>query len=49
MTIYLDNLASTPIDPRVARHQAETALAFPGNPNSAEHACCQASKASLFR
>lgn len=49
VTIYLDNLASTPIDPRVARHQAETALAFPGNPNSAEHASGQAAQGSLSR
>lgn len=38
MEIYLDNLASTPIDPRVAAHQAEVAVALRGNPNSAEHA-----------
>lgn len=38
MEIYLDNLASTPVDPRVAAHQAEVAVALRGNPNSAEHA-----------
>ncbi|MCJ2108089.1 aminotransferase class V-fold PLP-dependent enzyme [Methylobacterium sp. E-041] len=38
MEIYLDNLASTPVDPRVAAHQAEVAVALHGNPNSAEHA-----------
>lgn len=47
MTIYLDNLASTPIDPRVAEHQAATSLALVGNPNSAEHAAGHAAHAVL--
>lgn len=38
MEIYLDNLASTPIDPRVSAHQAAVANATPANPNSAVHA-----------
>lgn len=38
MEIYLDNLASTPIDPRVSAHQAAVADALPANPNSAVHA-----------
>ena len=47
MTIYLDNLASTPIDPRVAEHHAATSLALVGNPNSAEHAAGHAAHAVL--
>jgi cysteine desulfurase len=38
LEIYLDNLASTPIDPRVSAHQAAIAEALPANPNSAVHA-----------
>ena len=38
LSIYLDNLAATPIDPRVVAVYAETALNLRGNPNSAEHA-----------
>jgi cysteine desulfurase len=38
LTIYLDNMAATPIDPRVAeRHRAEM-LAHVGNAHSTEHA-----------
>ncbi len=38
LEIYLDNLASTPIDPRVSAHYARIADALPANPNSAVHA-----------
>lgn len=38
MEIYLDNLASTPIDPRVSQHYAAVIAALPANPNSAVHA-----------
>lgn len=37
MTIYLDNLAATPIDARVAQCHGEAMSAFPGNPHSLEH------------
>ena len=47
LTIYLDNLASTPIDPRVAEHHAAISLALVGNPNSAEHAAGHAAHAVL--
>lgn len=49
MTIYLDNLASTPIDPRVAQHYAATAVAIAANPNSGEHASGQVAQAELER
>ena len=38
LEIYLDNLASTPIDPRVSAHHAAVADEVPANPNSAVHA-----------
>ena len=47
MSIYLDNLASTPIDPRVAERQSAAAVEFPGNPNSGEHASGQAAEIAL--
>lgn len=37
MTIYLDNLAATPTDSRVAKRHCEAALRYPGNAHSAEH------------
>jgi cysteine desulfurase len=37
VTIYLDNLAATPIDPRIAARHQEAMTAFPGNAHSAEH------------
>lgn len=37
MTIYLDNLAATPIDPRVAEVHRLAMLAFAGNAHSVEH------------
>ncbi len=37
LEIYLDNLASTPVDPRVAEHQSRLAVSLPANPNSGEH------------
>ncbi len=47
LTIYLDNLAYTPIDPRVAAHHAATALQLVGNPNSGEHAAGKQSRTVL--
>jgi cysteine desulfurase len=38
LTIYLDNLAGTPVDPRVVARHAEVSAALAGNPNSVEHA-----------
>lgn len=38
MEIYLDNLASTPIDPRVLDHQCMVSASLPANPNGAVHA-----------
>ena len=38
LEIYLDNLASTPIDPRVLEHQCIVSAALPANPNGAVHA-----------
>lgn len=37
MTIYLDNMAATPLDHRVADKQREAMLRLPGNANSTEH------------
>ncbi len=41
MTIYLDNLAATPTDPRVIERHATIASGLRGNPNSVEHASGQ--------
>lgn len=38
MTIYLDNMSATPIDPRVAETHRSAMLKYTGNANSAEHA-----------
>jgi cysteine desulfurase len=38
LSIYLDNLAQTPADPRVTEWHAATSLALQGNSKSAEHA-----------
>lgn len=38
LTIYLDNMAATPIDPRVANCQCTAMAQYPGNGNSSEHA-----------
>ncbi|WHU04276.1 aminotransferase class V-fold PLP-dependent enzyme [Sphingomonas sp. NIBR02145] len=38
MTIYLDNMAATPVDPRVADHHRAAMTENPANPNSSEHA-----------
>jgi cysteine desulfurase len=37
VAIYLDNLAATPVDPRVADCHRDLMLALPANPNSGEH------------
>lgn len=49
MEIYLDNLASTPIDPRVSAHHAAMADALPANPNSAVHASGMHAASTLTR
>lgn len=41
MTIYLDNLAATPTDPRVVERHAAVESQLTGNPNSVEHAAGQ--------
>ena len=38
MAIYLDNMASTPVDPRVAERHSDAMIKYPGNAHSAEHA-----------
>jgi cysteine desulfurase len=38
LEIYLDNLASTPIDPRVLDHLCMVSASLPANPNGAVHA-----------
>ncbi|WP_159586500.1 cysteine desulfurase family protein [Chelativorans xinjiangense] len=38
MAIYLDNMASTPVDPRVAERHRDAMIKYPGNAHSAEHA-----------
>ncbi|HMS02997.1 MAG TPA: aminotransferase class V-fold PLP-dependent enzyme [Gemmatimonadaceae bacterium] len=38
MTIYLDNMAATPIDPRVATRHRDAMTEYPGNAHSSEHA-----------
>ena len=48
LSIYLDNLAMTPIDPRVVALHAETALALRANPNSGEHASGQQAQTLLL-
>jgi cysteine desulfurase len=37
LTIYLDNMAATPIDPRVAEHYRAAMVAHVGNAHSVEH------------
>lgn len=37
MTIYLDNMAATPVDPRVAERQRTAMTENPANANSSEH------------
>lgn len=37
LTIYLDNLAATPTDPRVAERHCEATVRYPANPHSSEH------------
>ncbi|WP_341850112.1 cysteine desulfurase family protein [Sphingomonas immobilis] len=47
MTIYLDNLAATPVDPRVADRHRAAMLDNPGNAHSAEHAVGVAARQAL--
>ena len=47
MTIYFDNLAATPIDPRVAERHGLAMLAAPGNAHSSEHAAGVQAKRAL--
>lgn len=47
LTIYLDNLAATPVDPRVARRHAEAMIAYPGNAHSAEHSAGEQAKRAI--
>ena len=47
MTIYLDNLAATPIDPRVAEAHRAAMLAYNGNPHSAEHSVGAEAQAAI--
>ncbi|WP_041795603.1 cysteine desulfurase family protein [Pararhodospirillum photometricum] len=44
--IYLDNAATTPVDPRVAEVMAATQRTYPGNPSSL-HAAGRAARAAL--
>lgn len=37
MAVYLDNLAATPVDPRIAEYHAAMMLALPANAHSGEH------------
>lgn len=37
MSIYLDNLAATPVDPRVAKYHCKAMAVYLGNAHSAEH------------
>ena len=37
LTVYLDNMAATPVDPRIAEHHAAMMLALPANAHSGEH------------
>lgn len=47
MTIYLDNLAATPIDPRVVEAHRASMLAYTGNPHSAEHSVGAEAQAAI--
>ncbi len=47
MIIYFDNLAATPIDPRVAERHGFAMLAAPGNAHSSEHAAGVQAKRAL--
>ncbi|GLI99661.1 cysteine desulfurase [Sphingobium sp. BS19] len=47
MIIYLDNMAATPIDPRVVERHGLAMLSAPGNANSSEHAAGVQAKREL--
>lgn len=47
MTIYLDNLAATPIDPRVVAHYRAAMLGNPANAHSQEHSLGLAARRGL--
>lgn len=47
MSIYLDNMAATPIDPRVVERHRLAMLSAPGNANSSEHAAGAAAQRAL--
>lgn len=47
LTIYLDNMAATPIDPRVAEHHREAMVAFVGNAHSTEHSAGVAAQRAI--
>jgi cysteine desulfurase len=47
VTIYLDNMAATPIDSRVAAHHYDLMLTLPANPDSTEHSAGQEAQQAL--
>lgn len=47
MSIYLDNLAATPVDPRVAARHRMAMISSTGNAHSSEHAAGAAAQRSL--
>lgn len=49
LTIYFDNMAATPIDPRVSRLHREAMEAHPGNAHSVEHATGLAAQRAVER
>ena len=49
LTIYLDNMAATPIDPRVAEHHCAAMRDIGANPNSVEHLPGSEAQAALDR
>jgi cysteine desulfurase len=49
LTIYLDNMAATPVDPRVADQHRAAMTDNPANPNSSEHALGAKSQEAIER
>lgn len=49
MTIYLDNMAATPIDPRVAEHHCTAMRDIGANPHSVEHKAGVEAQAAMDR
>jgi cysteine desulfurase len=47
LTIYFDNLAATPTDPRVAERYREATARYPGNPHSSEHSAGVEAQAAI--